>query len=108
MQMEAQKEHSQKVEEVRELRERERQQQLIKQADTDNAISKQRQEQLRREREAQFNKKRLALLGLEEEESKSALHRNPTGDVMAYPGRELDSQNASLLQKTVHTNMVAL
>jgi hypothetical protein len=59
-----------------------------------------------KEREAKFNKKRLAMLGLEEEESKAPLHRQQ--EAISYPGRELDTDSASVLQQNVHSSMVAL
>lgn len=45
------------------------------------------------------------MLGIDEEESKAPLHRQ---DGLQYPGRELDTQSASVLQQNVHSNMVAL
>ena len=56
--------------------------------------------------ELQANKRRLAKLGIDEEESKSALHR--PAEVIQYPGRELDNRSASVLQQSVHSSMVAL
>ena len=60
---------------------------------------REKQEKEREERESIFNKKRLALLGLEEEESMSSLHKKNSGDLknsqkvletLNYPGRKID------------------
>lgn len=75
LQDEAQREINQKVDEARKKQEAERQQQLLLQAEQDLQISKLKKEQINKEREAIFTKKRLAMIGIEKEESKSALHR---------------------------------
>lgn len=74
---------------------------LIKQADSEQATL----DRKKRETEHQFNKKRLAMLGLEEEESKASLHKQPLE--LSYPGRQLD-EHSSVLQQTVRNKMVSL